>query len=516
MDTNWRSFGIRDAYNRYNRIGLVFLLFVLYSVGFKLFYPRYQDALGDFFFGTLVTIPVFGAAWLLGLRAGFIAWLVSLPLGAFMFLWCGEPPLYALLNGGGAIGMAMLLIVLIPVGRLHDITHHIQRESQERQKAETALRESQHFVQEVMENIPDIVYVYDMKENRNVYSNAAITSALGYSPDAITRMGTSFTHALIHPDDLTRMIHHKNRLEILGQGNKVNYEYRMKHANGSWRWFYGQEVTFARDPDGSPRQVLGTAYDITEQKMANEKLLGREKQQAVLDKEHELAQLKNHLMTTLSHEFRTPLSIILASGELLDRYFDRLTPTRRAECLMTIKTQIIHLREMLDDIATLVAEGDITPRFNPAPVDLATLFRQMIDEFQASVGAAYTITFTAQGDLNPIQADENLLRPILKNLLSNAIKYSHKDGTVGCTLRRERENVIFQVVDHGIGIPTSEQASIFDTFHRATNAMHIGGLGLGLRIVRDHVKLHRGTIDLQSEEGKGTTVTVCLPVQLSL
>jgi signal transduction histidine kinase len=217
-------------------------------------------------------------------------------------------------------------------------------------------------------------------------------------------------------------------------------------------------------------------------------------------------------MTTLSHEFRTPLSIILASNELLERYFDRLTPARRDECLATIKTQIMHLREMLDDIATLVAEVDFAPRFNPNAVDLAQTVHEMVENFRASVGNSYIIDFQADGDLNPISADTVLLRTILKNLLSNAVKYSYTGKPIYCGLSRQGDEALLTVRDQGIGIPSDEQGHIFDTFHRASNALNTGGLGLGLRIVRDYVKLHQGTVSIESEEGKGTTVIVRLPV----
>ena len=258
---------------------------------------------------------------------------------------------------------------------------------------------------------------------------------------------------------------------------------------------------------------LQVAREAAERKVTRETLLEKEKLQVALEKERELSQLKNRLMVTLSHEFRTPLSVILASGELLDRYFDRLTPARRAECLSTIKTQIMHLREMLDDISTMVGEGNFSPQFNPSPLDVDDFCRAMVDDFQASVGAAYAITFRSEGDCKAIPADANLLRPILKNLLSNGVKYSHKGGTVYCSLTRQGNEVRLDVRDEGIGIPAADQSRIFDTFHRASNALNVGGLGLGLRIVRDYVKLHGGTVDLQSAEGQGTTVTVRLPVE---
>jgi signal transduction histidine kinase len=107
--------------------------------------------------------------------------------------------------------------------------------------------------------------------------------------------------------------------------------------------------------------------------------------------------------------------------------------------------------------------------------------------------------------------DAKLLRHILGNLLSNAIKYSVADKKVYFSIKGSPEHLTFTVQDQGIGIPQAEQAHLFETFHRAQNAKNIPGTGLGLAIVKQSVDLHGGTISFESEEGKGTTFTVCLP-----
>jgi signal transduction histidine kinase len=244
-------------------------------------------------------------------------------------------------------------------------------------------------------------------------------------------------------------------------------------------------------------------------------LNAQQKLEAALQKERELLQLKNRLMVTISHEFRTPLSVILASTELLDRYFERLSPTRRIECLSTIKTQVVHLREMLNDITVITGGEDFTLTFRPSPLNLEALFQTVVAETQASVGSAYQITLTLEGNLNPVSADEELVRTILHNLLNNAVKYSPTGSTVYVHVSRRADEMSFSVKDNGIGIPSSEESRIFDTFHRASNVSHIGGLGLGLKIVRDFVNLHGGTVQVDSEEGKGTTFTVHLPIPAS-
>jgi PAS domain S-box-containing protein len=498
------------------RLAIVLALFILYILAFIILYPYYAHLIGTVSFGAFVALPVFATAYLLGIKGGLVAWISSFPLLFGLMTWCGAAPLPVMTQQGGFIGLGLLLIAVIPIGYIHHFSQNMKRESAARKKAEAALYDSQQFVQQVMHSIPDIVYIYDLEKDTNIYVNHAITSVLGYTPEAIEAMGPAVDATILHPDDVASTVPAiRERLHAAKDGQVIESEYRVKHVDGQWHWFSVQEVVFARYADGRMRQFLGIAQDITERKIARESTLEKERLQVALEKQRELSVLKNRLMLTLSHEFRTPLSIILASGELLERYFDRLTPTRRAESLMTIKTQIMHLREMLDDIATLVAEGDFSPNFNPMLMNLEQFCRQMVEEFQASIGAAYTVHFTCEGNLDAVLGDGNLLRPILKNLLSNAIKYSHKGGEVYVSLLRKGEEIQLVVRDEGIGIPSDDQSSIFDTFHRASNALNVGGLGLGLRIVRDYVKLHGGTIDLHSEEGKGTTVTIRLPDKAS-
>jgi signal transduction histidine kinase len=108
--------------------------------------------------------------------------------------------------------------------------------------------------------------------------------------------------------------------------------------------------------------------------------------------------------------------------------------------------------------------------------------------------------------------DEKLLRHIFSNLLSNAIKYSPSGGTVRWELNLTDTEAIFQIQDQGIGIPPEDQARLFESFHRASNVGQIPGTGLGLAIVKKAVDLHKGTIQVRSEVGDGTTFIVTLPL----
>ena len=146
-------------------------------------------------------------------------------------------------------------------GVMYDIT--------ERKQAEEALQESQRFIRRIADTIPEVLYVYDLVEQRNVFVNREIGTVLGYSENEIQEMGRTLLSRLTHPDDLSKVIeHHQHRLPAAEDGQIIELQYRMKHANGEWRWLSSRETVFARDVNGRSSQILGTAQDITQRQRA--------------------------------------------------------------------------------------------------------------------------------------------------------------------------------------------------------------------------------------------------------
>lgn len=253
---------------------------------------------------------------------------------------------------------------------------------------------------------------------------------------------------------------------------------------------------------------LALRREMAERKRTTEIQIEKERLQAALEKEKELVQLKNRFMNIISHEFRTPLAIIQSSTELVERYGGQLSPTRRAECLTTIKAQVHHINEMLNDMA-LVVENEIDYlEFKPTETDLEAFCKQLAADM--ALAKNHPIQFQAIGDLRHVYADTRLLHHILNNLLSNAVKYSAEGSPVHFTAQQQNDEIILTIQDYGIGIPLPDQERIFDTFYRASNVGNISGTGLGLRIVRDYLALHRGTIDMVSKPNGGSIFTVRL------
>lgn len=231
-----------------------------------------------------------------------------------------------------------------------------------------------------------------------------------------------------------------------------------------------------------------------------------------LSVERELSELRANFVSLVSHEFRTPLDVILTSADILDRYLDRLSPEKHATYLRTIHDSIKRMGSMMEDVLLLgrVEEGKL--QFRAEPVDLPAFCRRITDEMLSATAHRCVIRFTSRDDLRGAQADESLLRHILANLLSNASKYSPEGAMVDFDLMRTGNHAVFTVRDRGRGIPAADHDKLFQSFCRGSNVSDTPGTGLGLLIVKKCVDIHGGRISFESSPGAGTAFTVSLPL----
>ena len=134
------------------------------------------------------------------------------------------------------------------------------------------LPENQYFTEQIVDAIPGIIYIYDAIAGQNIYVNFPTYNLLGYTPQQISEMGENFVTQIMHPEDLARFPAHIERLKRSSQEELCNFEYRMRHQNGEWRWFCSQDRVYSRTADGSVRQILGIAQDISERKQQETEL----------------------------------------------------------------------------------------------------------------------------------------------------------------------------------------------------------------------------------------------------
>jgi PAS domain S-box-containing protein len=231
-----------------------------------------------------------------------------------------------------------------------------------------------------------------------------------------------------------------------------------------------------------------------------------------LAREQELNELKSRFVSMTSHEFRTPLTAILSSTELLEAYGERLGADKKAELIGMIKTAVKNMTRMLEEVLFIGKSDTGHLQFNPQPTDVDGFCEQLLQEVRAGVGREHRIEFTATGNPAPARIDTHLLRQIILNLLSNGIKFSPKGSAVSLTCIRDSAGLGIEVADRGVGIPPEDRPNLFNTFHRARNVNNIQGTGLGLAIVKKCVELHGGDITYASELGRGTRFLVRIPL----
>jgi signal transduction histidine kinase len=238
--------------------------------------------------------------------------------------------------------------------------------------------------------------------------------------------------------------------------------------------------------------------------------------QLALEQEKELGRLKSHFVNTVSHEFRTPLGVIMSSAENLRDYHERFTSEQRAEHLRDIFDASRTMSGLMEEVLLLgrVDAGKVT--FRPAPIDLRTMCERLIDEVRSATEARCPIQLHFTPADRPARGDEGLLRHILINLLTNAVKYSPSGNAVELHIGQQEAFVIITIRDHGIGIPAEDLPHLFDAFHRGRNVGDVPGSGLGMVIVKRCVDLHGGTIQCESRTGEGTTFAVRLPLFMKL
>lgn len=253
--------------------------------------------------------------------------------------------------------------------------------------------------------------------------------------------------------------------------------------------------------------IVGVITDLTGQKLVEQQL------RAALEKEKELGEMKTRLISTASHEFRTPLSAIISSTELLEHYSQRWSEEKKVEILSRISQSANKLTRLIEDILVYSRAEEGKLNCTRARLDLPTFCQGLVANFQPNATDEKTLRMVEIGQRQETYLDEKLLSHILTNLLSNGVKYSKPGGLVTLELEWQPDQVTFRVKDAGIGIPLKDQANLFEPFQRASNVGTISGTGFGLAIVKFSVLAHSGQIYFESVEGQGSTFTVNLPLK---
>ncbi|MDX2137303.1 MAG: ATP-binding protein [Chloroflexota bacterium] len=227
--------------------------------------------------------------------------------------------------------------------------------------------------------------------------------------------------------------------------------------------------------------------------------------------EIEVSELKTRFITMVSHEFRTPLSVIQLAAETVKKYRGRLSDEVVDEKLELVRHQVQHLSELLEGILFINRAERVGVRTSKTAVDVKQLCAEVLQNLATLHDKRQGIILREFGDCKAVYSDRMLLQQILLNLLSNAIKYSPPNTPIQINIYCEEERLTLQVRDQGIGIPKSDLQNLFHMFYRASNVEQTRGIGVGLVVVKQAVDALEGSIMVESEVNKGTSFTIVIP-----
>ncbi|HEY9598292.1 MAG TPA: PAS domain S-box protein, partial [Cyanophyceae cyanobacterium] len=312
------------------------------------------------------------------------------------------------------------------IGSSQDVTARKQVNEAQKQ-AEKALSQERELLSTLIKNVPVGIISTD-ELGKVLFVNPAYEKICGYSSEEL--VGRSPPYPYWDLADL-ETINHEFRLAMSGE--KKHIELWFTRKNGERFLARLQPITIF-DDQGNMLRHLATMEDITQSKRVEEEL------SKALEIERELNQLKSRFINMVSHEYRTPLTTILSSAELLERYTHKFTEDNKLKHYQRIQTTAKVLTQLVNDVLTLNKIEAGKQEFNPSPINLGEFCQELIEDLQLTLGSQHNLVFTSQDyntltaqqldGTNPPYIDERLLRYIISNLLSNAIKYSPRDSTI--------------------------------------------------------------------------------------
>ena len=419
----------------------------------------------------------------------------------------------------------------------------------ENQMLSLSIKESEALHRSVVENSLDGTIILD-READIIYANDEVFKITEYTESEIL----NFSLKDIVATDFRNIVNEKFKAVFNNEIESTRFEFDIINRYGDVRNIYAS-CSFTDDFQGNKAVVL-QILDISDIKKAERRMqqlnnelelkvkertsqlqetmndlkveiavrkkaeselqLAKEEVDNALEKEKELNTLKSRFISMISHEYRTPLTVILTSTYLIEQYFQGTEVEQFNKFLNKIRNSVSTMTQLLEDVLAIGKIENNNSLSTNKRLNIINFIKDIIEECSVVDKNKHQFILNYELEEQEILSDEKSLRHIFQNLISNAAKYSPNADKVIIDIKENKRNFVFKITDFGIGIPNDEISKLFETFHRASNVGTISGTGLGLSIVKKCVDSLYGEIGLTSEVGVGSKFIVELPKDVSL
>ncbi len=422
----------------------------------------------------------------------------------------------------------------------------IIRDITQRLSAEEETRKSELKYRNIFQTSPDIIALVD-KQGCIIEINDRISEWFELSPKEIT--GRRFNDLDIFSDYTEKKI--ESQFDDYLHGRIAgNYELELITKSGEIK--YGSLISRAiRNENGNVMQYLLVISDITERKVSEQKIIelnteleirvnertdslksamdqlkseilirrkaedellqAKEEITQAFEKEKKLNELKTRFISMISHEYRTPLTVIMTSTFLLEELINKNDIEQIKKYMSKIRASVKTMTNLLEEVLHVGKTDSGEINVHSTAFDLVKIIDELIEESQVVDRAKHKFTFEKNEEKYLINTDQKLLKQVLRNIYSNTIKYSSAETIISTRIYESKGCLNIEINDEGIGIPEDDKSRIFEPFHRGKNVGTISGTGLGMAIVKRNLELIGARLDISSEQSRGTTFKLLLP-----